>query len=305
MTCSFAWDDAGLPGWGSAPRADFWVALEQNGPWGNKAFTGSRLDPAVGAAVEAAALDAGGRALLIRRPAAHADLADHPSRRVYVAGGLAERPWLLTGVVDDPQRVLDLPWAALATAAAADMAAAVPWLAPASGAVLLVCANAKRDLCCALRGRPIALQMERERPGRAWECTHTGGHRFAPTGIVLPLGQSLARLTVQLALAALDAADAGVFATSGLGAWHDRGRAHLPPLEAVAEAHVRELTGEVRPDGLRTRRTEDDMIEVTHTDGRRWRVRVAQEQQPEPLPESCAKPPVPALVWRAEVVAQG
>ncbi len=102
MTCSFAWDAAELPAWGTAPRADFWVAVEQNGPWGAKAFTQSRLDPTVGAALESAAADVGGRALLIRRPASHPDAHNHPRRQVYLAGGLSGAPWLLAGSVSEP-----------------------------------------------------------------------------------------------------------------------------------------------------------------------------------------------------------
>lgn len=297
MTCSFAWDDAGLPAWGTAPRASFWVAVEQNGPWGNKAFTQSRLDPAVGGAIDAAALQAGGRALLIRRPASHADQHDHRRRQVFVAGGLAGTPWLLAGWVAEPEQVLDLPLDELADADPADLAGRIDWLQEAAGGVLLVCANAKRDLCCALRGRPIALELEREHPGRVWECTHTGGHRFAPTGVVLPNGQSLARLTHEVADAALKAADAGLLATDTFGPWHDRGRGHLAPAEAVAEAHVRQLTGEARPHAL-TARTAGDAIEVAHTDGRRWQVRVESFDHPEPLQESCAKAAVAAHAWR-------
>lgn len=304
MTCSFAWDGAGLPAWGSAPRAGFWVALEQNGPWGNKAFTQCRLDPVVGAAIDSAALDAGGRALLIRRPASHADQHDHRQRQVYVAGGLGGLPWLLGGLVPDAERVLELPWASLTSASADEVASVVGWLEPLDGGVLLVCANAKRDLCCALRGRPIALELEKARPGRVWECTHTGGHRFAPTGVVLPSGQSLARLTPSIAQAALTAADEGRLAAETFGPWHDRGRGHLPPAESVAEAHVRELIGETDPSVLRTAESvPGEQVEVTHRDGRAWTVRVALETHSEPLPESCAKAAVTARSWSAGVIA--
>lgn len=180
MTCSVAWDDAGLPAWGTAPRASFWVAVEQNGPWGNKAFTQSRLDPAVGGAIESAALDAGGRALLIRRPASHADQHDHRRRQVYVAGGLAGTPWLLAGSVSEPDEVLGLPFAALATGDASAVVEAVGWLERLDAGVLLVCANAKRDLCCALRGRPIALELgvtTRAGCGSAPTPAGTGSHR--------------------------------------------------------------------------------------------------------------------------------
>jgi len=302
MTCSFAWDEAELPAWGTAPRAGFWLALEQNGPWGGKAFTQSRLDPTVGRAIEETALAAGGRALLIRRPASHADHADHPLRRVYVAGGLDAEPWLLGGLVEDPEQLLDLPFDALQAAGPDGLIARFSWLDRHAGGLLLVCANAKRDLCCALRGRPIALDLERQRPGQVWECTHTGGHRFAPTGIVLPAGQALARLTPELAFAALRAADEGQLAAETFGSWHDRGRGHLSPACAVAEARVRQLIGETVPSALDARElVEDTEIEVRHRDGRRWCVHTALQDHPELLPESCAKAAVTARSWRVEV----
>lgn len=302
MTCSFAWDDAGLPAWGTAPRASFWVVVEQNGPWGNKAFTQSRIDPAVGAAIESAALDAGGRALLIRRPASHADQHDHSRRQVYVAGGLTGTPWLLGGVVAEPEQVLDLPFDTLAEGDPEAIGAGLDWLEPVDGGVLLVCANAKRDLCCALRGRPIALELERDHPGRVWECTHTGGHRFAPTGVVLPSGQSVARLTPEVAEAALAAADAGGLAVETFGPWHDRGRGHLEPASAVAEAWVRDKIGETDPASLVTGEpAEGGEVEVAHHDGRRWLLRPVLDEYPEQLPESCAKAAVTARSWRVVV----
>lgn len=298
MTCSFAWDDAALPAWGTAPRADFWVAVEQNGPWGAKAFTQSRLDPAVGGAIESAVLDAGGRALLIRRPASHADQHDHRRRQVFVAGGLAGTPWLLGGSVGEPDEVLGLSLESFTEGDPDVLAREIGWLERLEGGVLLVCANAKRDLCCALRGRPIALELERRNPGKVWECTHTGGHRFAPTGLVLPSGQSLARLTPEVALAALRAADAGQLASETFGPWHDRGRGHLEPACSVAEAYIRELTGETDSAALGAREVGPDQVEVSHRDGRRWQVTVESCAHSEPLQESCAKGPVAARAWR-------
>lgn len=298
MTCSVAWDTAGLPAWGTAPRASFWVAVDQNGPWGPRAFTQSRIDPAIGAAIEAGVLAAGGRPLLIRRPASHVDRPDMPARQVYVAGGLDADPWLLGGTVMAAEVVLELPFDRLASADPDLLAGEIDWLERLDDGVLLVCANAKRDLCCALRGRPIALELERQHPGRVWECTHTGGHRFAPTGLVLPSGQSLARLTPEVAAAALRAADAGRLASETFGPWHDRGRGHLEPGCAVAEAHVRELTGETDPTALSTVESVDAEVEVTHRDGRRWTVRIALQEYPEQLPESCGKAAVDAHSWQ-------
>ncbi len=298
MTCSAAWDTAGLPAWGTAPRASFWVAVDQNGPWGPRAFTQSRIDPAIGAAIEAGVLAAGGRPLLIRRPASHIDRPDMPARQVYVAGGLDADPWLLGGTVMAAEAVLELPFDRLATADPDLLAGEIDWLEPLDDGVLLVCANAKRDLCCALRGRPIALELERQYPERVWECTHTGGHRFAPTGLVLPSGQSLARLTPEVAAAALRAADAGRLASETFGPWHDRGRGHLEPGCAVAEAHVRELTGETDPTALSTVESADSEVEVNHRDGRHWSVRLALQEYAEQLPESCGKAAIDAHTWQ-------
>ena len=87
--------------------------------------------------------------------------------------------------------------------------AALPALVPSPEPALLVCTNARRDVCCAVRGRPVALQAAAERPGQVWECSHTGGHRFAPTAVLLPHGQTWARLSTAQAVSALDAAARG------------------------------------------------------------------------------------------------
>lgn len=50
--CSVAWRDTAHAAFGTAPLARFWVGVEQPGPWGRKAFTDSRLDPALGARLD-------------------------------------------------------------------------------------------------------------------------------------------------------------------------------------------------------------------------------------------------------------
>jgi hypothetical protein len=58
-----------------------------------------------------------------------------------------------------------------------------------SGRDLLVCGHGRRDVCCGSFGTDLALQLARGAlPGdvRLHRTSHTGGHRFAPTFIVLP-----------------------------------------------------------------------------------------------------------------------
>jgi hypothetical protein len=63
---------------------------------------------------------------------------------------------------------------------------------PVRGRDLLVCGHGRRDRCCGSLG--VSLEEGLAAPGalpadvRAWRTSHTGGHRFAPTAIVLPEG---------------------------------------------------------------------------------------------------------------------
>ena len=295
--CSVRWDDPELPAWGTAPGARFVVALEEPGPWGARALTESRLDPQVGGALEERCLDARGRALLVRPVDVRRGLGER--RRFFLAGGFGHTPWLLAGTVSHPAELLDLP---LASRADADRVPSTGdgWPAQDLGGLLLVCANGRRDLCCARRGRAVAARCAARRPGRVWESSHLGGHRFAPTALLLPTGQSLARVTPDLAASALDAAASGRLAL-GLGPWHDRGRLHLDPGAQVADAAVRHATGESDPGALRVAPAGPEAFDVGHVDGRSWRVGVRSEQVAPPRPDSCGKAPVPTLVWRADV----
>lgn len=54
--------------------------------------------------------------------------------------------------------------------------------------LFLVCTNGKRDQCCAKFGLPIFNSMAERDPQNTWQCTHIGGHRYAPVVGVFPAG---------------------------------------------------------------------------------------------------------------------
>jgi hypothetical protein len=301
--CSAIWDRARASALGSAPAAAFWVALEQNGPWGARAAAQSHLDPDVGMALDRLCQEAGGRFILIRRPGTHSDSHIGRPQRVYVAGGLALGPWLLQDSLDDPARLLRLPWAALGEGDIAAVQDTVPQLEKSRSPVLLICANSRRDICCAVRGRPVAMESSLQRPERVWECSHTGGHRFAPTGVLLPHGQTFARLSSASAIAAVDASTRGEVPTELLGEECDRGRSHLSPAAQAAESVVRQKIQEASLHALSTRAVRHPGLEnawecrVSHLDGRHWDVVSVRESAGEDRPESCGKAPVPTWRW--------
>ncbi|OHV30933.1 sucrase ferredoxin [Pseudofrankia sp. EUN1h] len=62
---------------------------------------------------------------------------------------------------------------------------------------VLLCGHGARDRCCARLGTRLALDVARTWPGvRVRRCSHTGGHRFAPTGFTLPDGRAWGFLDV-------------------------------------------------------------------------------------------------------------
>ncbi|MBV9660235.1 MAG: hypothetical protein JO337_03670 [Acidimicrobiales bacterium] len=57
------------------------------------------------------------------------------------------------------------------------------------GRDLLVCTHGRRDVCCGSAGTVLAQQLTSDEwsPGLTlWRTSHTGGHRFAPTFLMLP-----------------------------------------------------------------------------------------------------------------------
>jgi hypothetical protein len=273
---------------GSAPYAVGWVCLEQNGPWGAKAWTSSHLDPEVGAAIEGAAASHEVRPSLIRRPGRHADPGTVTSRTVLVAHSRPGDAWLLAGTIASPEDLLALDWAAVAAGDREAAITSLPALAPADPQ-LLVCTNGTRDTCCARLGRPIAAAAAAHFPDQVWEVTHTSGHRFAPTTVLLPSGSLHGRVLDATPL--LRAETAGEVLVTGY-----RGRSVWPTEAQVAEEHVRRTTGVLGLDDLTVTTTGDDWL-VAHRDGRRWPLRVTAYDDGD-RPESCGKGAKPVTRFR-------
>lgn len=268
MRCSTLSGFAGEPLAGTAATATAWLCLEQPGPWGRDALVQSHLDPELGAELSRRAAGTGVRILLIRRPGKHADTHAGGSRRVYLASTTPGASWLEQADLDAPEEALELDFAALG------QGRSTAFGTPVADPLLLVCTNSKRDVCCALYGRPIATALN------LWECTHTGGHRFAPTGVLLPTGHLYGRLDHQLAERVVG---------KGIVADRCRGRSCFTPRGQVAEVAVRARLGETR-DVLTVVGETADSATVRHADGREWRVTLAEQPVP-PRPASCGKFP--------------
>ncbi|WP_190198843.1 sucrase ferredoxin [Streptomyces djakartensis] len=285
-TCSSVSRDFGEPVSGTAATARTWLLLEQPGPWGVKALTSSHLDPALGRALEAAAKDTGVRIVLIRRPGRHADRRMPAARRVYVAHTVPGNVWLHAATTSDPGQLLALDFAALGRGDHRSFGAVLGGRPHDGDPLALVCTNGKRDRCCALLGRPLAAELATSGVEGVWEVTHLGGHRFAPTVLVLPYGYAYGRAEAHTLKEVLLGAREGRIVLDGCrgsSAWDRPGQA--------AELAVRDRTGEYAAQALSVVRTTGAAprweVTVAHTDGRRWQVAVAQGAALPPRPESC------------------
>jgi hypothetical protein len=105
---------------------------------------------------------------------------------LWIAGALPGDPHVRVAIADDPESIRDWP------------SEGPSWARPDPEApVLAVCTNSSRDLCCGLDGRALVTALSPD-PG-VWECSHLGGHRFAPTALHVPSGLVYGRLTEPVA----------------------------------------------------------------------------------------------------------
>ncbi|MFU8840661.1 MAG: sucrase ferredoxin [Nitriliruptoraceae bacterium] len=237
-TCSSLARAAQEPPAGTASHAMGYLVIEQPGSWGRDAVA-SRLDADLVARLTARAEDADVKVLLARRPGPHP--AQVRERVEVLLAHAGPTPWLercqLTG---EELHRLDPALCAAAQPPGRGTRLAEPrWL---------VCTHARRDRCCATRGRPIADTLAAIDPDGTWESSHLGGHRFAGTLLVLPHGLVYGNLDVVTAMQVVVAQRDGRVVTE-----HLRGRSRLPRVAQVAEVAARRA---LALDGL-------DDVEVT------------------------------------------
>jgi hypothetical protein len=296
LRCSVAAGAIGEPLAGTAAMARSWLCVEQPGPWGRDALSASHLDPGVSRELARLAAGTGVRIALIRRPGSHPDRHRPVPRQVYLAHTAPGRTRLERATVTDPKALLDLDFTRAGAGEPGLLGERV------TDPLLLVCTNGRRDVCCALEGRPLAAALAGMRGEAVWECTHLGGHRFAPTAVLLPTGYAYGRLDVASGAALLDEA--------GVVTGNCRGRSTWAPAGQVAELTVRDRLDEPDPDALRVTDVERGgdhgdggwLVTVAHRDGSRWQVAVAERELGPARPASCSKAPSPAVALEAREV---
>ena len=260
----------GDPMLGTAFPAGRVLLVEQPGPWGRAGLRESRFDHVVAGELERNAAAKGIRTLAIR----------HFGRTR--AGGL--RRWALADcrAGREEQR-----WGSYRLDA--DLRSPRP--------TVLVCAHSRHDVCCALRGRPVAGAFAELSPDRVWECGHIGGERFAANVLVLPSGLMYGRVLPFAVREFIDAADAGEVVGALL-----RGRVGYVPAAQAAMAFAHEQLAlrrvdEVRVTGVHRTHGEPIVVRLATLHGPVEVTVAVHRARPEKLTCS-ASADSPALVYR-------
>jgi hypothetical protein len=282
-TCSAAAASAGLPlGATATPGLRRWLLVEDPSPWGADALRENGLPAPVNHQLRALAGGAPDlRVLLVRGEATGGP------RRVFVVHAAPGARGEQVFTVDDPAEILGLPLEA---------ALASPGPAPAAP-LFLVCTHGARDRCCALLGMPVFRALSEAAPGRVLRSSHQGGHRYAPTLIVLPWGLQYGRVPVAHAPALVAASAAGE--VSDLR-WLRGDHPHPEPVQAALAA-ARARSGVRAVDAHTAALLPDATVEVAGPGGGRFAVQ--REPFPTPVIGSCGdESPKPAAVWSARLL---
>lgn len=270
--CSDASRAAGEELAGTGMEATRWLLVESRQPWGHDAVETGFPGPV---AAWLAGLDA--KVLAIRRPG-------RVGARVVVLA--AE-----TGEEASTLRSLELR-------GVEELVGRDPWLdgVQVTGTMFLVCTHGRRDPCCSRLGIPIFHGLDAMAgEEHVWQCSHTGGHRFAPNVIALPWGVTLGRVERE------DVPELVVLLADGrVPLARYRGRSLYPPQAQAAEVAIRRARELDRLDALRLVAGVDADWTFALHDGATVTARVTETEGPV-LPKSCGAEPGPTAAFRVEL----
>ena len=230
---------AGEPLLGTATLVKVWLLLEYSGPWPAKATQENGLPAAV-------------QTYLAEQAAAISD-----SRLLFIKQRQKARYKIRLFVVRTDEVapvIVGFELAAYEDLLALDIAAAaggeeVPGGIVRDEPLFLVCTNGMRDRCCAKFGLPVYRALRKEQPEAAWQSTHIGGHRFAPTALFLPHSVNYGFLEPGEAQSAVDAHLRGELYNLG----RCRGRTYYTPVVQAADVYLRRELNLFALTGLRLR----------------------------------------------------
>lgn len=217
-------DSNGEPLAGTAKTGATYVLLEWPHAWGRDVLDGSTFGAELSAKLKQHLAKFDATLLLIRYPTREGrQIGDHHVYLVFADEGVTE-----VLHVNSPEALLELDMSGSGRNGASIR----------EKPLLLVCTHAKRDRCCAVKGRPVVRELAQQYPAHVgndvvWETSHIKGHRFAATLMLMPWAYSYGRMNVEAAHALIEHASQGLYFLPG-----NRGRGTLSAPAQAAELAV-------------------------------------------------------------------
>lgn len=290
---------------GTAKTGSVYVLLEWPGAWSRDVLDGATLGEELTARLKAHLARFKAQLLLVRHSSRERrQIDDHHVYLVFAEQAITE-----VLHVDAPEDVLGLDLSGPGRNGAQLR----------EKPLVLVCTHGKRDRCCAVKGRSLIRELERD-DDIVWETSHIKGHRFAPTMLVMPWAYSFGRMSTEAAGAMIDHALAGEYFVPG-----NRGRGTLRAPAQVAEVAVAaELAragepvrfGQLLVDATETRGAEATVTvseaapaapaapAAAGTDrARRWRVEL-EKREVDGVISSCGSAPSTGVAWVAQHIRE-
>ncbi|PAT08631.1 sucrase ferredoxin [Corynebacterium hadale] len=277
---------------GTAKPGSTYVLFEWPHAWTHDVLDGGTLGEELTEKLKAHLAEYDASLLLIRHPTREGrQIDDH---HVYLVFAEDEATEVMH--VDGPEALLELDLSGPGKNAAVGATARTKPL-------LLVCTHAKRDRCCAVKGRSMINKLVQKYPfGKGndvvWETSHIKGHRFAPTMLLMPWAYSFGRMTFEATDAMLEAALRGEYFVPG-----NRGRGTLSAPAQAAEVAV---AAELSRAGEQVRYGELEVTDVAVTGdggyvrvdkhGASYTVELARKEISGVVP-SCGKPAKDGESW--------
>lgn len=284
---------------GTAKQADIYVVLEWPTSWSRDVLDGDTFGEELTKKLKAHLKKYGASLQLIRHPTRERrQIADHHLYLVFAEEGIIE-----VAHIDDPIEVLEFD---LSGPGKNNLQRRERPLA-------LICTHAKRDACCAIKGRPLVNELERRYPfaehgDLVWETSHTKGHRFAPAMLLMPWGYSFGRMNAEATAAMVEAAVEGEYFVPG-----NRGRGTLSAPGQVAELAVARMLADrgevvrygqldVTAEGKASKKGPAVLVVVDKRSGAQYKVELVMRTV-EGVISSCGAEPKTGKYWAVESVA--
>ncbi len=272
---------------GKASFVQTYLLIEDPNAWsGPKDIESTALNPAALDRVTAFKAHCPGPRLLFIKNRTSRERAE---RSVYLVMPAPSGARMRHFVVPDLDAIGEIDFVAEAARLAGDPTA-VPEAFP-----VLICTNGKKDMCCAKFGGPTYAALDALLPD-VWECTHTGGDRFAGN-VVLPVpGQFYG-----FVLADRAEAFAQTIRKRHIPIDHFRGASFLPAAVQAAEGALRIRLGASAmgrivyagnlpaPDDAASEPVAERPILLDWDTGEIWTVRARKIESDRDVPSNCTK----------------